>query len=121
MPGATSTGVPVRGSKSMSKLRDMPVRPLRSSGQMHRSCEGSHALEGTTMAVSMTTQNTVLGVLIPREGTVHLAANVATVVIGSILLTIAAKISVPVWPVPVTLQSFAVAALAAAFGWRIGV
>jgi biotin transport system substrate-specific component len=73
------------------------------------------------MAVSMTTQNTVLGVLIPREGTVHLAANVATVVIGSILLTIAAKISVPVWPVPVTLQSFAVAALAAAFGWRIGV
>lgn len=73
------------------------------------------------MAVSMTTQNTVLGVLLPKQGTTHLAANFATVVIGTILLTIAAKISVPVWPVPVTLQSFAVAALAAAFGWRIGV
>lgn len=73
------------------------------------------------MAVSMTTQNTVLGVLLPKEGAVHLAANLATVVIGTIILTIAAKISVPVWPVPVTLQSFAVAALAAAFGWRIGV
>lgn len=73
------------------------------------------------MAVSMTTQNTVLGVLLPKEGAVHLAANLATVVIGTIVLTIAAKISVPVWPVPVTLQSFAVAALAAAFGWRIGV
>jgi biotin transport system substrate-specific component len=73
------------------------------------------------MAVSMTTQNTVLGVLIPKQGAVHLAANLATVVIGSILLTISAKISVPVWPVPVTLQTFAVAALAAAFGWRVGV
>lgn len=73
------------------------------------------------MAVSMTTQNTVLGVLLPKQGTTHLAANFATVVIGTILLTVAAKISVPVWPVPVTLQSFAVAALAAAFGWRIGV
>ena len=73
------------------------------------------------MAVSMTTQNTVLGVLLPREGAVHFAANLATVVIGTIILTIAAKISVPVWPVPVTLQSFAVAGLAAAFGWRIGV
>lgn len=73
------------------------------------------------MAVSMTTQNTVLGVLLPREGAVHFAANLATVVIGTIVLTIAAKINVPVWPVPVTLQSFAVAALAAAFGWRIGV
>jgi biotin transport system substrate-specific component len=73
------------------------------------------------MAATMTTPNTVLGVLLPREGTARLIANLATVVLGTVLLTIAAKISVPVWPVPVTLQSFAVAALAAAFGWRIGV
>lgn len=73
------------------------------------------------MAVTMTTENTVLGRIMPRDGAVHLAANLATVVIGTIVLTIAAKISVPVFPVPVTLQSFAVAALAAAFGWRIGV
>lgn len=73
------------------------------------------------MAVTMTTPNTVLGVLLPRGGAVRLAANLATVVIGTMLLTVAAKISVPVWPVPVTLQSFAVAALAAGFGWRIGV
>lgn len=73
------------------------------------------------MAAEITTPNTVLGVLLPKEGAARLAANLATVVIGTIVLTIAAKISVPVWPVPVTLQSFAVAALAAAFGWRIGV
>jgi biotin transport system substrate-specific component len=73
------------------------------------------------MAVTLTTQNTVLGVLLPKEGTARLLANLATVVLGTLLLTLSAKISVPVMPVPVTLQTFAVAILAAGFGWRIGV
>jgi biotin transport system substrate-specific component len=42
-------------------------------------------------------------------------------VLGTLLITICAKINVPVWPVPVTLQGFAIAALSAAFGLRIGV
>lgn len=73
------------------------------------------------MAVTLTTQNTVLGVLLPKEGSLGLLANLATVVLGTLLLTLSAKVSVPVMPVPVTLQTFAVAALAAGFGWRIGV
>jgi len=73
------------------------------------------------MAVTMTTPNTVLGVLLPREGAARLVGNLLTIVLGTVALTIAGKINVPVWPVPVTLQTFAVAALAAAFGWRIGV
>ena len=73
------------------------------------------------MAVTLTTQNTVLGVLLPKEGSRRLLANLATVVLGTLLLTLSAKVSVPVLPVPVTLQTFAVAALAAGFGWRIGV
>jgi biotin transport system substrate-specific component len=73
------------------------------------------------MAVTLTTPNTLLGALQPKGDAARLATNLATVVIGTLLLTLAAKINVPVWPVPVTLQSFAVAALAAAFGWRIGV
>jgi len=73
------------------------------------------------MAVTLTTQNTVLGVLLPKEGSARLLANLATVVLGTLLLTLSAKISVPVMPVPVTLQTFAVAVLAATFGWRIGV
>jgi biotin transport system substrate-specific component len=73
------------------------------------------------MAVTLTTRNTVLGVLLPEQGTARLLANLATVVLGTLLLTLSAKISVPVMPVPVTLQTFAVAALAAGFGWRIGV
>ena len=73
------------------------------------------------MAVTMTTDNTVLGALQPRAATARMVTNLATVILGTLVLTAAAKISVPVWPVPVTLQSFAVAALAAGFGWRIGV
>jgi biotin transport system substrate-specific component len=73
------------------------------------------------MAVTLTTPNTILGVLEPKSQTARLASTVMTVLLGTVLLTLAAKINVPTWPVPVTLQSFAVAALAAAFGWRIGV
>jgi len=73
------------------------------------------------MAVTLTTPNTLLGVFQPKGDTAKLAANIATVVLGTLLITICAKINVPVWPVPVTLQSFAIATLAAAFGLRIGV
>jgi biotin transport system substrate-specific component len=73
------------------------------------------------MAVTLTTPNTLLGVFQPKSDAVRVASNLATVVLGTLLITICAKINVPVWPVPVTLQSFAIAALAAAFGLRIGV
>lgn len=73
------------------------------------------------MAMTLTTPNTILGAFQPRSEAAKIAANLAIVVLGTLLLTIAAKISVPVWPVPVTLQSMAVAGLAAAFGARIGV
>ena len=73
------------------------------------------------MAVTLTTPNTLLGLFQPKGDVAKLASNLATVVLGTLLITICAKINVPVWPVPVTLQTFAVAALAAAFGMRIGV
>lgn len=73
------------------------------------------------MAMSLTTPNTILGAFQPRSDSARLATNMLTIVLGTVLLTIAAKISVPVWPVPVTLQSMVVAGLAAAFGARIGV
>ncbi|HEX4296833.1 MAG TPA: biotin transporter BioY [Devosia sp.] len=73
------------------------------------------------MAVTLTTPNTLLGALEPKTSTERLLSNVAVVLIGTLLITAAAKINVPTWPVPVTLQTFAVALLAAAFGWRVGV
>lgn len=41
-------------------------------------------------------------------------------VAGSLALWASAKIQVPFWPVPMTMQSFVVLALAAAFGSRLG-
>lgn len=43
------------------------------------------------------------------------------VVLGTIILAISAKIRVPFYPVPMTLQTFAVMALAAAYGSRLAV
>lgn len=73
------------------------------------------------MAVTLTTPNTLLGVFQPKGTASKLAINAVTVVLGTLLITAAAKINVPVWPVPVTLQTFAIAALAAGFGMRIAV
>jgi biotin transport system substrate-specific component len=73
------------------------------------------------MAVTLTTPNTILGTLQPKGDAAKLVTNLVTVVMGSLLLAISARISVPVMPVPVTLQTLAVAVIAAGFGWRIGV
>lgn len=73
------------------------------------------------MAVTLTTPNTLLGVFQPKSDAAKLTLGLVTVVLGTALLTVAAKINVPVWPVHITLQSMVVAALAAAFGARIGV
>jgi len=73
------------------------------------------------MAVTLTTPKTLLGTLAPKSDAARLGSALATVVLGTLLIALCSKINVPTWPVPVTLQTFAVAALAAAFGWRIGV
>ncbi|WMT87928.1 biotin transporter BioY [Pelagibacterium sp. 26DY04] len=73
------------------------------------------------MATTFATSNTLLGLYQPRSQAARLVSAVAVAFLGSVLLTISAKINVPVWPVPVTLQAMAVAALAAALGARLGV
>lgn len=58
----------------------------------------------------------------PRDGTALLIKQVALVVLGITLLAVAAKIKVPVWPspVPVTMGTFAVLTIGAAYGARLG-
>jgi biotin transport system substrate-specific component len=72
------------------------------------------------MAVTLTTPNTLLGTFVPKSDATRLVSTIATVVLGTLFITLCSKINVPTWPVPVTLQTFSVAALAAAFGWRVG-
>lgn len=54
----------------------------------------------------------------PAAGSPAIRATVLAV-IGSILLTISAKIQVPFWPVPMTMQTFVVLVLGVAYGWRL--
>ena len=46
--------------------------------------------------------------------------NVILAVLGSVLLTISAKIHIPFYPVPMTMQTFVVLGLGVAFGSRLG-
>lgn len=45
---------------------------------------------------------------------------IVLVVVGTALLTITAKLTVPFVPVPLSMQTFAVLLIGAAYGWRLG-
>jgi biotin transport system substrate-specific component len=59
-----------------------------------------------------------IGLLWPAGGALRIFLTVLLVVGGVALLTLSAKIKVPFYPVPMTLQTLAVAVIAAAFGAR---
>ena len=56
----------------------------------------------------------------PREGTALRVKQAVLVVLGIAVLAIAAKIKVPMWPVPITMGTFAVLSIGAAYGVRLG-
>lgn len=56
----------------------------------------------------------------PRSGAALRAKQVALALLGIAVLAIAAKIKVPMWPVPINMGTFAVLALGAAYGPRLG-
>jgi biotin transport system substrate-specific component len=57
--------------------------------------------------------------LADRLWTASLPRNVVLAVLGSLLLAISAKVQVPMWPVPMTMQSFVVTVIGMAFGARL--
>jgi len=62
----------------------------------------------------------LVGRFIPEDSAGRVAALASFVVLGSLILWASAKIHVPFWPVPMTLQTGAVALIAAAYGARLG-
>lgn len=50
----------------------------------------------------------------------RLLMKATAVVLGSSLLWASAKVQVPFWPVPITMQSYVVLSLGALLGWRLG-
>lgn len=45
---------------------------------------------------------------------------VTLMLLGSVALWLSAKIQVPLWPVPITMQTFVVLTIGIAYGWRLG-
>jgi len=63
---------------------------------------------------------TLAGTLWPTGKANALLRGMVLAVAGTALLTISAKIQIPFYPVPMTLQTFVVLALGMAYGWRLG-
>ena len=64
--------------------------------------------------------NTLAGLAAPRSEAARWGYALALMVLGSLVLWVSAKVHVPFYPVPQTLQTLMVFAIGAAFGWRLG-
>ncbi len=73
-----------------------------------------------SMPLNGTSRAALAETLLP-EGIARAIGAVLLVLAGTAVLAIAAKIKVPFWPVPMTLQTLAIMALAAAYGSRLAV
>ncbi len=60
---------------------------------------------------------TLMGLAWPARS---LARTVVLMAVGSALLALSAKIQVPFYPVPMTMQTLVVLVIGAAYGWRLG-
>lgn len=69
---------------------------------------------------TFTGQPVLIDTLGARGGSRLLLKQAALVALGVVAIAVAAQIRVPMWPVPVTMQTFAVLTLGAAFGARLG-
>ncbi len=58
--------------------------------------------------------------LIKNLKEVSLVKNLFLAILGTVLLAISAKIKIPFWPVPMTMQTFVVLLLGIIYGWKLG-
>lgn len=62
----------------------------------------------------------LVGRLVPAEGISRILAQVLLAVLGTLLIWASAKVKVPFYPVPVTMQVFVIMGIAATYGFRLG-
>jgi biotin transport system substrate-specific component len=66
-------------------------------------------------------RSTLASTLWPAEGDISAPLRaVILAVLGTALLTLSAKLKVPFYPVPMTMQSLVVLVIGATYGWRLG-
>jgi biotin transport system substrate-specific component len=62
----------------------------------------------------------LIDALWPAERTRAVVRVLVLMVVGTAIVTLSAKIKVPFYPVPMTMQTFAVLVIGAVYGWRLG-
>lgn len=67
-----------------------------------------------------TTHPTLASAVWPSDKTGALLRNTILAVLGTAILWASAKVQIPFYPVPMTMQTFAVLVLGMAYGWRLG-
>ncbi len=70
------------------------------------------------MQVTAGTAPTLIDTIWPRQSGGLLRTTILALA-GSILMALSAKTQVPMWPVPMTMQTFAVLVIGMSFGWRL--
>jgi biotin transport system substrate-specific component len=78
------------------------------------------ALEGEPNMPAIAVKRPLADHFLPDEGVARVAALAGLAALGSLILWASAKITVPFWPVPMTLQTGAVMLIAAGYGARLG-
>ena len=71
------------------------------------------------MSNAIDTQPTLAQTVWQADGAARWMRNVILVLAGTAIMAISAKINVPMMPVPMTMQTFAVLAIGMAYGWRL--
>ena len=72
------------------------------------------------MAVTAISGKELAEAVLPQDGAGLAVKRAVLVVLGIAALAGAAKVRVPLWPVPMTMQTFAVLSIGAAYGARLG-
>ena len=58
--------------------------------------------------------------LVKKIESSNILKKILLVIFGTLLLTISAKIKVPFYPVPMTMQTFVVVLIGITLGWKLG-
>lgn len=66
-------------------------------------------------------QTLIKAALAPQDQQLRLLRSTLIVLVGTFFIALSARIQVPMWPVPMTMQTFAVLSIGMAFGARLGV
>jgi biotin transport system substrate-specific component len=72
------------------------------------------------MTTASSTQPTLISAIWPAGSATPAMRWIVLMIAGSTLLALSSQVAVPLNPVPITMQTFAVLVIGAAYGWRLG-